>query len=82
MAEGAKYVPETEEFLAEVGMLIDPEDEQFIVDRQTEEALLASEFTGALAWLGAKRLVSRGACALLGGSSWVGAGWRQSSWDD
>ncbi|GAB4818817.1 hypothetical protein N2152v2_005863 [Parachlorella kessleri] len=45
VAEGAKYVPEAEEWLEEHGMLLRPEDEEEVADKQQEEAMLASEFT-------------------------------------
>ncbi len=50
VAEGAKYVPEAEEWLEEHGMLLRPEDEEEVADKQQEEAMLASEFTGGR-WL-------------------------------
>ena len=39
-------MPEAEEWLEEHGMLLRPEDEESVADKQQEEAMLASEFSG------------------------------------
>ena len=44
--EDAKYQPEHIDWLESMGMVIPEEDEALIVDRDSEVALLASEFSG------------------------------------
>lgn len=46
MAEGARYEPDIEDWIGEMGMLMDTKDEAAISDRQGEEAMLADAFSG------------------------------------
>ena len=47
VADGAQYTPEMHEWLAELGKIIDEEEEAAITDKDGEVALLAAEFSGA-----------------------------------
>ncbi len=80
-------MPETEEWLADIGLLIDPKDEEKIVDRQGEEALLASEFSGTV--LGCMRALKETCARVTDGSGeawlarrevWLGGGVGSGHW--
>ena len=46
IGEGAQYHPEVIDWIEQQGLLLEPEEEQALGDRQGEEAMLAAEFSG------------------------------------